>query len=353
MSLTSAQEPAAPVAQPRATAQGPPAAASMNLLRMLTAPWIAQAVYAVAELGLADELAGGPRTVIDLAAAVDADPDALYRIMRTLSAQGVFKETEPRLFELGELGGYLRSDVPGTQKYSALLFGAETFRSWGEVMHSVRTGKPAFEKVFSVSFYDYLASHEEIAGVFNQVMGAAGVVPPVAQTVDFGQYRSAVDVGGGTGALLGSLLRRWPNLSGTIFDLPEAIGQVDPELTAEMGARLTTVSGSFFAEIPGGGDVYLLSRVLHNWNDQDAAAILSGIRAAMKPAGRLLIFERFLPDDDSPHMGKLFDLVMLVMLGGRERTLREYGDLLATAGFETVLNVEGPRDMGLLEAKAA
>ncbi|MFE9441192.1 methyltransferase [Streptomyces sp. NPDC006602] len=338
--------------QTRAPGPGGPPAGSENLLRILTSPWVAQAVYTVARFDLADRLANGPQTSDELAEATGLDPDALYRIMRTLSSFGVFRGLGDRRFALDEAGHLLRDGVPGTQKYSALLFGEETFRSWGEVAHSVRTGRPAFDEIYGKTFYDYLSSHPAGSENFNRVMGGAAVVPPIAESFDFGPYKHVVDVGGGTGALLASVLSRHPQLSGTLFDLPEAIAQAERELDGPVRARSSLVAGSFLDSAPVGGDVYLLSRVLHNWADADATAILRNVRAAMSPGGRLLIFERFLPDDDTPHMGKIFDLVMLVVLGGRERSSHEYAALLAETGFRPVREIEGPRNMGLLEAEA-
>ncbi|GAA2149965.1 methyltransferase [Actinomadura napierensis] len=339
-------------APPPAGPGGPPPPGSLRLLRLLTGTWIAQSVHAVAELDVADRLAAGPRAVADLAAEAGADAGALFRVMRALVPPGVFEEPEPGVFALGELGEFLRSDVPGTQKYSALLFGAETFRSWAEVLHSVRTGEPAFPAVYGSSFYEYLDRHEKVAESFNRTMGAGGMVPPVARSFDFTGHRHVVDVGGGSGALLAAVLSWEPGLTGTLFDLPEAVAEPEAAITGPFSERCSIVTGSFFDEVPEGGDVYLLSRVLHNWNDADAGRILRNVRAAMRPGSRLLVFERLLPDAASEHIGALFDLVMLVVLGGRERTLHEYASLLEGAGLEVVRSADGPRDMGVIEARA-
>ena len=172
-----------------------------------------------------------------------------------------------------------------------------------------------------------------------------------ARSFDFGPYRHVVDVGGGTGALIAEVLRANPALRGTVVDLAEAVGEAAGYLSqAGVGDRCEQVAGNFFQPLPAGGDVFMLSRVLHNWSDQDAVTILRNVRAAMPDDGRLLIFERFLPEGDEYHLGKVFDLVMLVVLGGRERTVDEYADLLEEAGLQAVEHRPGPADVGLLVA---
>jgi len=347
--ITAAHRPAPPAAPP-----GPPPAASMRLLEMLTAPWIAQAMYVVARFDIADRLADGPRSAESLAAETGLHADTLFRMLRTLASVGVFTETRPRHFGLGETGQYLRGDVQASQKYSALLFGAETFRAWAEVLHTARTGEPAFDKVFGRSFYSYLEDHSEASELFNRVMAVAGVVPPVTRAFDFTPHRHVVDVGGGSGAVIAAILAGNPEMRGTLVDLPEAVAGAEPALSAAgVSDRCARVAGSFFEPLPEGADLYLLSRVLHNWSDADAVRILRNVRAAVPAHGRLLVCERFLPDGDEYHIGKVFDLVMLVMLGGRDRSAAEYRDLLGTAGFEVTGQEPGPAGVGMLVARPA
>jgi hypothetical protein len=275
-------------------------------------------------------------------------------MLRALAGAGVFEQAGPHTFGLGALGHYLRGDVPASQKYAALLFGAETFRAWAEVLHTAHTGEPSFDKVYHRGFYDYLEEHPELAAVFNRVMGVAGVVPPVAQGFDFGSGGHLVDVGGGNGTVLAALLAAHPGLRGTVVDLAEAVAGAPPVLAAAgVEGRCAAVAGSFFDPLPAGADWYLLSRVLHNWSDADAVRILRNVRTAIPAGGRLLVCERFLPEGGEYHIGKVFDLVMLVMLGGRDRTAAEYGELLAAAGFETGEQRPGPAGVGMLVATPA
>jgi hypothetical protein len=334
---------------PGAHRPGPPAPESVRLLQMLVAPWIAQSLYVAAKFDIADRLAAGPAGVDRLAEESGLHADTLYRMLRTLASVGVFSEPEPRRFALAELGQFLRADVPGTQKFSALLFGEETFRAWADVVHTARTGKPAFERLYGVPFYDYLDQHPESNRIFNRVMGQADVVPPMALAYDWSATRHIVDVGGGSGALVANVLADHPGLTATLFDRREAVDEAGPTLAAAgVTGRCTVVAGSFFDEVPAGGDAYVLSRVLHNWSDERALAILRQLRKAVPPDGRLLIFERLLPDGDVPSIGKVFDLVMLVVLGGRDRSAAEYRKLLDAAGFGVVDEIVGPAEFGRL-----
>lgn len=340
-----------PDRQADAPPPGPPPAESLRLLEMLTGSWISQSLYIVARFDIADRISGGARMAGDIAAEAGLDPLALFRIMRALASVGIFSQNEDETFGLTELGRYLTSDVPGTQKYSAILFGEETFRSWAEIRHTARTGEPAFETVYGESFYDYLEQHPDASAVFNRVMGVSGAVP-LARAFDFSPYREVVDVGGGVGALLTDILQTHSHLSGTIVDLAEAAGEAERQIAAAgLASRCRYQAGSFFGNLPSDGDVYLLSRVLHNWHDEDAARILANVRTAIAPHGRLLILERFLPAGDEFHMGKIFDLVMMVMLGGRERTAEEYGRLLSGSGFGVVEQLSGPAGIGILVAE--
>ena len=308
--------------------QAPPAPPFMDLLKVLAAPWISQSIYVLAKLDVPDRLAGGPLAVEQLAQDVGADPDALRRFLRAAAMADVVTEAEPGCYALTEQGQFLRSDVPGSQKWSAIMFGEETFRSWADVLHTARTGQPAFDAVYGRSYFEYIGDHPEAKQVFNAAMRTSGDAP-LARAYDFGDARRVVDVGGGQGALLDGVLDANPKLSGVVLDLPDVVSAVTPH------DRREVVAGSFFdaGAIPLGGDVYLLSRVLHDWDDEDALTILRNVRAAMDEGARLLVLERLIPPGDDFHFGKLFDLVMLVVLGGRDRTEDEYRALLGAAGF--------------------
>jgi len=326
-----------------------------KLLGILSGGWLAQACYAVVKLGVPDLLAGGPRTAADLAAATGADPRVLHRLLRALAAAGVLKQTAPRTFALSGVGELLRSDAPGSAHLVALMHGEEVFRSFAEIMHTVRTGAPAFEKVYGQRFYAYLDEHPEAARTFNESMGDQPV-PPALSTCDFTGIGRLVDVGGGNGALLAEVLTAFPAMRGALLDRPDAVRAARARL-AEAGLvdRVDLVEGDFFTGVPAGGDGYVLARVLHNWADDGAAEILSTVRAAMRPGARLFLLEHFLPEDTDLPATALVDLLMLVTLEGFDRTEGEYRDLLTAAGFRVLAarRAESQPASGVLEATPA
>jgi hypothetical protein len=304
-------------------------AARARVVEMINGSWVSQCLYVAAKLGLADHLVDGAATSDELAAAVQVDPAALYRILRGLASVGVLSEVEHGTFALTPLGEYLRTDVSGSLRAYATLTGEVGFRCWAEVMHSVKTGRTAFEHVFGTDLYSYLAARPDVADLFQQGVAERGreLHAAVVQAVDFVGVGTIVDVGGGKGALLAAFLEANPGARGILFDLPDVVAHAEPIDHCEL------VGGDFFEEVPPGGDVYVLSRVLHDWDDGWAAILLANCRRAMGDGGRLLVVSRVVSEGDSPHESKLNDLNMLVMSGGRERTEHEFRALLERAGF--------------------
>jgi SAM-dependent methyltransferase len=345
LSVSSDAVPPAPAGRPGPPGpSGPPdpeRAAKMQIRQLSTAPWLSQALYAVAKLGVADLLADGARPVDELAKLTDAHPDTLYRFLRALASVDIFAEPEPRTFGLTPASEQLRTDLPGSMRHVVMMHGEETFRAWADVLHTVRTGKPAFDKVYGASFYSYIAEHPEAEQTFHAAMGVSGAPPLVVDALDLSWARAIVDVGGGSGSLLAHVLGKNGDARGALIDLPDAVSEGVRRLASEgLADRAECVPGSFFDGVPE-GDAYLLSRVLHNWGDDEALAILRNIRSVIKPGGRLYVLDRLVPDVPGPHPGKIADLVMLVVLGGRDRTEAEYTALLETAGF-TVDTVTAP-----------
>ncbi|MDH6131403.1 cyclopropane fatty-acyl-phospholipid synthase-like methyltransferase [Kitasatospora sp. MAA4] len=323
--------------------QQPGIAERAALFSVLTGGWIAQACYAIAKLGIPDLLAEAPRTVDDLAAACGADPRALHRTLRALSASDLLRESPPRTFALTPTTRLLCSDYRRSSRPTALMFGEEVHGAFGEILHTLRTGRPAFERLHDVPFYDYLGEHPQAAATFHAAMGAAAV-PAALAACDLRGLGTVVDIGGGEGGLLAKVLARHRAARGVLVDLPESIDLARTRLTeAGLADRVDFVPGSFFDEktVPPGADLYILSRVLHNWDDPSAATILRRVREAIPPDGRLLVFE-YLEDQDEPPttrptrfaaQAKLIDLLMLVMVDGHDRTLAQYRTLLTAAGF--------------------
>lgn len=326
--------------------------ARRKLLGLLSGAWLAQACYAVVTLGVPDLLADGPRTADELAVATGAQPRVLARLLRALAAAGVFKQTPGPAYALSPVGDLLRSDVDGSAALVALMHGDQVNRSFAEIMHTVRTGEPAFTHVYGMPFYDYLDAHPEAAATFNASMGDQPA-PAGFTECDLIGVRHLVDVGGGNGALLCDTLVRYPQMHGTLLERADAVAAARTRVDAAgLTDRITLVEGSFFAAVPGGADAYVLGRVLHNWNDEHALDILARVYAAAAPGARLFVLEEVLPDDDAtaPAAG-MVDLLMLVTLEGFDRTAAEYTALLVKSGFTvtTVYGGEGARG-GAIEA---
>ncbi|GIH06762.1 hypothetical protein Rhe02_48290 [Rhizocola hellebori] len=299
--------------------------ARKKLLGILASTWTAQAMYAVCKLGVPDLIAEGPATASALADATGADRVVLTRLLRALCGAGMFTQPEPGTFALTATGQLLRAQVPGSVRLNALMQGDEIFRSFAEIMHTVAGNGPAFEKVYGTGFYDYLAQNPEAAGIFIESMADEGVPPGLAE-VDLSSAVTIVDVGGGDGGLLLEVLA--DTQRGILLELGPAVEQARKRL-APLGDRVTLVEGSFFDGVPENGDVYVLCRVLHNWNDENASRILRRVKEAMPARGRLVVLEEFLGEAS----GGPVDLLMLVTLQGRDRTAAEYQDLLQRNGF--------------------
>jgi hypothetical protein len=272
------------------------------LMRVLSSPWIAQSCYALAKLGLPDLMLAGPRPVAQLAAGSGTNTRALLRLLRALAAAGLVHEAAPGVFGLTGVTQLLTSGAPRSSRPSVIMFGEEVFRSFAEILYTLRTGRPAFEKVYGRPFYDYINEHREAAQTFASAMGGAPV-PQALAACDLTGLRTLVDVGGGNGGLLAKVLPAHPAARGILVDMPEAVRQARERLAAAgVGDRVEFVTGSFFADLPAGGDIYVLARVLHNWDDDDAVALLRNVRSAMATDGRLIVFEQLMRpvggDDD-------------------------------------------------------
>jgi hypothetical protein len=314
---------------------------------------VSRALYVVAELGIADLLASGPRPAAELAAISNTDAPSLYRLLRTLSSLGVFREQENQRFQLTPLGATLRADTPGSVRNWVLINGTIAWRSFGELLYSVRTGRTGFERAYGMPIFEYLAQHPQEAALFSQTMiefhGPEAAA--VAAAYDFSSIHKLVDVGGGYGNLLEALLDTNERLTGTLFELPHVANAAAERLTsAGLGNRCEVIRGDFFESVPKEGDAYLLSHVIHDWDEAHCLTLLRNCRGAMDPGARLFIVEMVLPGPNQPSPGRLLDLVMLVAQKGRERTESEYRALLATAGFCLTRVVPTSSSVSVIEA---
>ena len=318
-----------------------------------------QMVAAACELAIPDLLAGGPRSVHDLATLTDTHEPSLRRFLRGLAMWGLVEQLPDGTYGPTKLADSFRSDRPGLRNMT-LNLQEEGYNAWGQVLHSVRTGQPAFELVYGKSRWALMAEKPESAARFNAHMVevtkrvAAGFV----SNFDLSGVSTAVDVGGGNGALLAAVLEAKPEIKGVLFDLPAGLaGARDRFDHLGLADRLTIVEGSFLESVPSDADLYMLKSIVHDWDDEHATVILKNCSAAMKPGARLVLIERILPDRAGPEQEGLdavmLDLHMMVVLGGRERTTDEYRDLLASAGLRMTSTGSAGDGFGTFEAVLA
>ncbi|WP_234685286.1 acetylserotonin O-methyltransferase [Bradyrhizobium monzae] len=318
---------------------------------------VARTVYAAAKLGLADQLASGPRSAAELAGPMRVHSPSLHRLMRTLASMGILTEQAERRFALTDLGEALKTGAPGSARSSVLISGSHwAQRGWDNIIYSLQTGKTGFEKAHGVSFFDYLAQHPDDASLFSETMvGFHSQEPPaVAAAYDFSTLNTIVDVGGATGNLLAAVLASHCGPRGILFDRPHVVQDAPALLDAKgVSNRISIQPGNFFESVPAGADAYILSHILHDWTEDQCLTILGHVRKAMNPAGRLLIVEMVVPPGDAPHPVKMLDIAMLVQMGGQERTADEYKLLLGKAGFRLAQVVPTNSAASILEAVIA
>lgn len=310
---------------------------SQKLLQMISGSWVAQSLYAAAKLSIADLLKDGTRHIDQLALIVGADVQSLYRLMRALSSIGVFVEVEDKCFGLTSIGETLQIDHPHSLRALAILWGEEQFEAWSNIIASIMTGQCAYEYRTQTKFFDYLNENAQAAKTFNEAMISYSqqIHNSVVDAYDFSECSKVVDVGGGHGSLIHSILRANPHLEGILFDAPHAIEGAKQYISnTEVSNRCELVAGDFFKLVPSGGDVYILSVIIHDWDDEHSIAILKNCRHAMGKNGKLLLVEMVIPPGNEPYFGKWLDLHMLVMHGGRERNEAEYRAILEVAGFK-------------------
>ena len=342
----------------QAAQQAIPSGTDVAALRQLIMGFrSSQMIYVAAKLELADRLDQCPRTAADLAADVGADPRALYRLMRALASIGIFAEGEGQTFALTPAARLLQSNVVGSLRSSALIYGDDLFwRTYGRMLHSVQTGKPAFDHCHGAPLFPYLETHPEAASLFHEAMSGFSEQESAAilAAYDFSGFSDVVDIGGGRGALVAALLTTCSHLRAVILDLePAARGATQLLSEAGLTGRATFTAGDFFTAIPEGGDVYLMKSVLHNWDDAAAARILRNCRVAMAKNARLIVIERVIPAVTGPSEAILFDINMLVVLRGQERTEKEYEELFRAADLKLVRIIPTRSHLSLIEGVPA
>jgi hypothetical protein len=309
-----------------------------QLFQLVSGYRVSQAIYVVVKLSIPDLLVDGPRGSDELAHATGTHPEALYRVLRFLAGVGLFEERAPRQFGLTSLGTSLRTDSPGSLRAQVLnQLDPSCWEAWGQLLYSVRTGETAFDQVHGMGRFAYLAQHPDAARIFDQAMtrNTARSGDALTRGYDFSGIGRLVDVGGGHGLLLATILRAYPTMHGVLFDRPEVVAGAPAILEAAgVAERCEIVGGDFFEAALPGGDAYVLRQILHDWADTQAREILTNCRRAMQESDKVLVIERVIGPDDQHALSVLrLDLEMLVTLGGRQRTEAEYRRLFAAAGF--------------------
>jgi hypothetical protein len=338
------------MSQPSDPPSGDAAQAQAVLQQMTNGYWATQIIYVAAKLGIADLLNSGPLGIQALAESTETHGPSLYRLMRALASLGVVREREAGDYETTALGRCLVRGSPGALQARAILNGEEWYAAWGGLLQSVRTGETAFDHIVGKPFFEHLAANAKSASVFNEAMASSteGAARAVADAYDFSRFKTIVDVGGGTGAFLAGILQANPHARGVLFDQPNVAAAAGGLLTsAGVADRCDVVGGDFFEAVPGGGDVYMLSWIIHDWDDDRSVAILKNCRRAMAHDARLLVIEQVIPPGNEASLSKLYDLHMLVLSGGRERREDEYRDLLAASDLQLarVIPTDVPRSV--------
>lgn len=315
-----------------------------------------QALSVAGKLGIADLLADGEKTVAELASATDVHERSLYRILRSLAGSGVFRETSAQTFANTPVSDALRRDAANSMLGGVIFMGEQWhYNVWGNMMHSVKTGKTAWGATHGAEVFDWFAAHAEEAEIFNRAMTdmSVSVAPFIVEAYDFSGIETLADIAGGHGYLLSQILRANPEMNGVLFDVPPVIAGAASLLEKESVAeRVETVAGDFFREVPS-ADAYIMKHIIHDWDDEKSVAILKNINRAMAENGKLLIVETVVPEGNEPHYSKLLDLEMLTSPGGAERTAEEYRQLLECAGFRLTRIIPTRSPFSIVEAVKA
>jgi O-methyltransferase domain/Dimerisation domain len=307
-----------------------------RMVQLLNAHVVAQALYVAAQLGLADLLREGAKSVDGLADATGAHAASLHRLLRMLAGEGVFREVRDGEFALTALGETLRSDSPNSVRARALYLAApEVWAAWGQMRHSVTTGEAAFEHLHGVSFYAFMSRHRQVGEYFNGWMTRSSELDnaAVVASYDFSQFRTVVDVGGGHGATLAAILWAYPSVRGVLFDLPHVVS--DAKLLEEpaLAGRCQITGGDMIEAVPAVGDAYIIKMVLNGESDERAVALLANCLKAMGKGGRLVVIDVVMPSGDEPSPSRSMDLFLLTLFRGRIRTELEFRALFASAGL--------------------
>jgi hypothetical protein len=337
------------------TQQSPSHSLPAVLLRARDGLILHQTLYVAAKLGVADHFDGGWRLAAELARELNVNEDALYRVLRLLASQGIFEEDDARCFRNNEVSSFLRTGVPGSVRPLFIFWGSDFhYPSFGKIMHSVQTGESSRTFLSGTDGFEQLRRDPEQARIFDEAMTNMSelVGPAIAAAYDFGAWGSVMDVGGGNGILLSKILCAHPGLRGVLADQEHVLGRARERgyLGGDLEGRATMEACNFFESVPRGCRAYLMKSVIHDWDDDQARIILANCRKAIPADGVLLLAEWDLLGENVPSVGKFIDIVMLVLTGGRERSVEEYRGLLAGEGFRLNRVVPTAAQFAVIEA---
>lgn len=330
---------------------------SQRMLQVLAHHWLSCCVYVAAKLNIADHLFTGPKTIEWLASETGTHAPSLYRVLRALAAEKIFEETQKETFMLTPNATALLSDAPGSMKYFILAELGEFYNPWGELLHTVQTGKTAFDHYYKMDLWQYYATHPEEGRNFMHAMTRLTQYSDkaIVDAYHFDGFKTIVDVGGGNGALLMAILQSAPALQGVVFDAPYVVEKTKQAIAENnMSNRCTVQGGDFFKEVPSGADAYIMKYILHDWQEADAIRLLQSCHRSMKKGSKLLAVDAVIPPGNTFHPGKFMDVNMLVVTGGRERTAEEFRKLFEQAGlqFNRVIDLSIP-DVSIVEGEKA
>jgi hypothetical protein len=319
----------------------------LQMLQLMSGFWISRCVYIAAKLGIADLLKDGPKSAEELAAASGAHAPSLFRVLRALAAVDVLTQSDDNRLGNTPLSETL-IDGPGSLRWFAMTeLGEEHYPAWGELLHSVRTGEIAFDKAFGEPVWEFFAKHPENARIFNNAMSGMTAQAEAAlhAAYKFEGIETIMDVGGGHGGFITSILERNPAMRGMLFDSPQVVEGAKPKLAAAgITDRCQIVGGDFFESVPEGADAITMKWIIHDWNDDRSIAIMKNCARALPENGKLILVEAVVPPGDEMHFAKFIDLNMLVMTGGKERTAEEFRQLYEVSGFKLtrIVGTESP-----------
>ena len=334
-----------------------PLAPPLVMMQLLFGKQLTYSLSGVARLGVADHMTGKPQPVEKIAAKAGAHAPSLYRVMRMLAGFGVFKEGPQRHFALTPVGGLLKTGVPGSLRYMAMMFGEEfSTRAYEHIAECLRSGGDGVTEAYGKPIWEVLAERPEQCETFQQAMtnSTSVAADAIVEAYDFSGIERLADVGGGHGLLLAAILRANAHVQGVLFDRPEVVEHVPEQQFTGCEGRITTEAGSFFERVPDGCDAYLLKHIIHDWSDEHCRTILDLMREKLPKHGRVLVCEMVVSDEPGPTPAKLLDIEMLVMtVGGKERTPEEFRELFASSALRLNRIVATARPISVIEALPA